>query len=141
MYHFLLFLKDFLMWTIFFLKSLLNLVQYCFCFMFFEHEACGILASQPETEPAPPTLEGKVLTAGPPRKFWSSSSYSFWINFSPSTSVNHTRSYKLGELLLYKNRFILSIRRDSFVLEGRRMIQDDMVNVGLNWIRLQKTIA
>ena len=31
-----------------FLKSLLNLLQYCFCFMFwfFGHEACGILAPQ-----------------------------------------------------------------------------------------------
>ena len=69
MYHFLLFFKDFLMWTIFFLKSLLNLLQYCFCLMFLDHEACGILASQPEIEPTPSTLENKGLTTGPPRKF------------------------------------------------------------------------
>ena len=40
------FFKDFLMWTIF-LKSLLNLLQYCFCFIvwfFFNSKACGILA-------------------------------------------------------------------------------------------------
>ena len=38
-----------------FSKSLLNLLQYCFCFMlwFFGRNACGILASQPEIEPTP----------------------------------------------------------------------------------------
>ena len=53
-----------------FLKFLLNLSQYCFCFMFwfFGHEACGILTPQPGIEPAPPALEGKVLTTGPPGK-------------------------------------------------------------------------
>ena len=59
----------FLMWTIF-LKSLLNVLQYCFCFMFwfFGREACGILAPRPGTEPAPAALEGEVLTTGPPGK-------------------------------------------------------------------------
>ena len=54
----------------FFLKSLLNLLQYCFCFMFwfFGPEAYGILAPQPGIEPAPPALEGEVLTTGPPGK-------------------------------------------------------------------------
>ena len=49
-----------------FLKSLLNLLQYCFCFMFwfFDHEACGILAPQPGIEPTSPVLEEKVLTTG-----------------------------------------------------------------------------
>ena len=52
------------------LKSLLNLLQYCFCFMFwfFGCEACGILAPRPGIEPAPPALEGEVLTTGPPGK-------------------------------------------------------------------------
>ena len=56
------------MWTI--LKSLLNLLQYCFCFMFwfFVHEACGILAPQPGIEPTPAALEGEVLTTVPPGK-------------------------------------------------------------------------
>ena len=31
-------------------------------FWYFGHEACGILAPQPGIEPAPPALEGKVLT-------------------------------------------------------------------------------
>ena len=67
--HFI-FLKIFLMWTISFLKSLLNLWQCCFCFMFwfFGHEACGILAPQTGIKPAPAALEGEVLTTGPPKK-------------------------------------------------------------------------
>ena len=41
------FFKTFLTWTIF--KVFLNLLQYCFCFMFcfFGHEARGILAPSP----------------------------------------------------------------------------------------------
>ena len=31
----------------------------------FGHEACGILAPRPGIEPAPPALEGEVLTTGP----------------------------------------------------------------------------
>ena len=64
------FLKILLIWTIF-LKSLLNLLQYCFCFMYFwifGREACGILTPQPGIKPAPPALEGRVLTTGPPGK-------------------------------------------------------------------------
>ena len=54
----------------FFLKSLLNLLQYYFCFMFclFGPKACGILAPWPGIEPTPPALEGEVLTTGPPGK-------------------------------------------------------------------------
>ena len=38
-------------------------------FLFFSGpEACGILAPQPGIEPAPPALEGKILTTGPPGK-------------------------------------------------------------------------
>ena len=50
-----------------FLKSLLNLLQYRFCFMFwfFGLEARGILAPWPGIEPAPPALEGEALTTGP----------------------------------------------------------------------------
>ena len=45
-----------------FLKPLLNLLQYCFCFrlwIFFVPEACGILVTQPGMEPGPPALEGQ----------------------------------------------------------------------------------
>ena len=37
-------------------------------FWFFGCKACGILAPWPGIEPAPPALEGGVLTAGPPGK-------------------------------------------------------------------------
>jgi len=51
-------------------KSLLNLLQYCFFFMFWfvGCEACGILAPGQGVEPAPPALEGQVLATGPPGK-------------------------------------------------------------------------
>ena len=52
-----------------FLKSSLNLLQYCFCCMlwFFGHTACRVLAPQPGIELSPFTLEGNVLTTGPPK--------------------------------------------------------------------------
>ena len=52
------------MWTL--LKSLLNLLQHCFCFMFwlFGQKACGMLGPQPGIKPVPPALEGEVLTTG-----------------------------------------------------------------------------
>ena len=54
----------------FFFKSLLNFLQYCFCFMFwfFGREACGTLVPWPGIKPAPPALEGEVLTTGLPGK-------------------------------------------------------------------------
>ena len=53
-----------------FLKSLLNLLQYCFCFIcwFFGREACGILAPRPGIEPALPALEGEVPATAPTGK-------------------------------------------------------------------------
>ena len=60
-----------------FFKPLLNLLQYCLCFLWgvfllfcFGYEACWFLAPQPEIEPAPPALEGKVLSSGPAGKSW-----------------------------------------------------------------------
>ena len=55
---------------LFFFKSLLNLLQYCFCcyVLVFWHKTHGILALQSGLEPAPPELKGKVLTIGPPEK-------------------------------------------------------------------------
>ena len=46
----------------FFFKSLLNLLQHCFCFMFlfFGQEACGILASRLGIEPTIPALGGSL---------------------------------------------------------------------------------
>ena len=45
-------------------KTLLNVLQYCFCsvFWFFGCKACEILASQLEIEPTPPALEGRFWT-------------------------------------------------------------------------------
>ena len=37
-------------------------------FWLFGLKASGILVPRPRTEPAPPALEGEVLTAGPPGK-------------------------------------------------------------------------
>ena len=37
-------------------------------FWFFGHKARGILALRPRIKPAPPALEGEVLTTGPPGK-------------------------------------------------------------------------
>ena len=70
-----------------FLKSLLNLLQYCFCFMFwcFGHETCEILAPLPGIKPIPPALEDKVLITGPPVKSPSPSLY-WW----PSQSFLHS---------------------------------------------------
>lgn len=59
-----------LKWTTF-LKSLLNSLQYyfCFTFWFFAHEAREILAPVPWIEPTP-TLEGEILITGQPKKSW-----------------------------------------------------------------------
>ena len=45
---------------------MLNLLQYCFCFMFWfsGSETCGILASQPSTEYSLPALKEGLLTTG-----------------------------------------------------------------------------
>ena len=53
-----------------FLKSLLNLLQYCFCPTSwpFGQETCGIPAPLPEIRPALLESEGKVPTTGPPGK-------------------------------------------------------------------------
>ena len=47
----------------FFFKSSLNLLQYCFCFMFcfFGPGAYGILVPQTGIEPTHPVSEGEVL--------------------------------------------------------------------------------
>ena len=37
-------------------------------FWFCGHKACGILTSRPAIKPSPPTLEGEVVTTGPPGK-------------------------------------------------------------------------
>ena len=56
------------MWTIF--KVFIEFVTILLLFWFFGCKACGIPipAPRPGMEPAPPVLEGEVLTTGPPGK-------------------------------------------------------------------------
>ena len=53
-----------------FLEVFLAFVTILLLFVFwgFGHEACGILASQPEVEPAAPALGSIAVTTGPPGK-------------------------------------------------------------------------
>ena len=66
------FVNDFFLmfWCRLFLKSLLNLLQLCFCFTFwiFGPEPCEILPPQSAIEPVPPALEDEVFTTRPPGK-------------------------------------------------------------------------
>ena len=72
------------MWTIFkvFLEFFTILLCFIFCFFFFfGHEARGILVPWRGMERAPPALESKVLSPGPPGKsqeYW----YCSWISES-----------------------------------------------------------
>ena len=99
--HFFFFLNFLLMWTI--LKSLLNLLQYCFCFRFcfFVHKSCGISSPQPEIKPAPMTVEVEDSTTGlPGLNHWTAREIS--VSFSNSkTSSEHL----LLLLLLLLSRF------------------------------------
>ena len=57
------------MWTIFkVFIEFVTILLLCYVFGFFWPEACGILAPRPGIEPAPPALEGEVLTTGLPGK-------------------------------------------------------------------------
>ena len=61
-----------------FLMSLLNLLQYhsCFMFWFSGHEAHGILAPRLGIKPTLAALNGGVLTTGPPGRFhWFASNH------------------------------------------------------------------
>ena len=67
---FLIFLKVFLMWTIFF-KVFIKSVTILFLFVMFcfsGQDACGILTPQAGIKPTPPALEDEVLTTGLPGK-------------------------------------------------------------------------
>ena len=64
------FIKKNFFWCGPFLKSLLNLLEYCFCFMFWfsNRKVYGTPAPRPGIEPASFALEGEVLTTGLPGK-------------------------------------------------------------------------
>ena len=57
------------MWIFFtvFIELVTTLLLFHVLF-FFGYEACEVLTPQPGTAPAPPALESKVLTTGPPGK-------------------------------------------------------------------------
>ena len=82
--------QSFFFWCGPFLKSLLNLLQYYFCFMFwfFGHKACGILASQPGIEHKPSALKGKVLK---PLNLDRSPSIDNWLWFGKAPSLQFRR--------------------------------------------------
>ena len=62
-----LFLKEFLIWTIF-LKCFIEFIALLlfYALFFFGHKAHGILAPYPGIKPTPPAMEGKMLTTGQP---------------------------------------------------------------------------
>ena len=87
----------FSMWTI--LKSLLNLLQYCFCLMFwfFGHKVCWLLAPWSENKPISPALDGKVLK---PLDSQGSPFITFIISFSlvAAKKIHGTKSRKFHKL-------------------------------------------
>ena len=56
------------MWTIFKVFTESVTILLLFIYLFFDHEACGILVPQPGNEPSYPTLKDEVLTTGPQGK-------------------------------------------------------------------------
>ena len=55
------------MWTIFHFTELVT-TMLLFYVLIFGHKTCGILVPQSGIEPAPPAMEGEVLTTRPPGK-------------------------------------------------------------------------
>ena len=117
----------FLMWTIFkvfikFVTILLLLLMFCF----FGPEASGILVSWSGIEPAPPSLEGKVLTTGPPGKPWS-----YILKGSPWLLWQR----KLVKLLI--TSFFLSVfedvLRDPLLLVDMRLLLCCCKGLDLSW--------
>ena len=75
-------------------------------FWFLGHEACVILAPWPGIKPAPPALEGEVLTTGPPEK-----SQQLFIEYLPCALF-----YTL-ELQLWTN-FLLGVTGNKYRLDS-----------------------
>ena len=78
-------------------KPLLNLLQYCFCFMFwsFDLEVCGILDPLPEIKPTSPA---GVLTTGLPEK-----SLIEYFKISKLHSCHHHFTLKLSRRSQFSN--------------------------------------
>ena len=62
------------------LKSTLNSLEYCLCFIFWfwGHKECGILAPTPRIKPAAPAWEGTIFTIGHPGKSLISFNRPWW---------------------------------------------------------------
>ena len=90
----------------FFFNFLLNLLQYCFCFMSwsFGCQACGILSLPPGIEPIPAVLEGEFLTTRLPGK-------------SPVTQCVLFWNLRTGYLLIISSFFFFL--RASLVIQER----------------------
>ena len=56
-------------------------------FWIFSHEACGIFTPWPGIEPAPPALEGEILTTGPPGKSPRTMVFVVLVSLTPSTAL------------------------------------------------------
>ena len=97
------------MWTVF--KVYIEFVTiYCFCFTFCGHEACGILSPWPGIKPAPPALEGEVLTMDcqeSPRSFLNKHPVHFIFTSDPVTDFQ-----ELGQDVL-TSTFLLGYTRFS----------------------------
>ena len=84
-----------------FLKSLLNLLQYCFCFMFwcFGHQARRILAPPPGMEPTRPALKSGVSTTdhqGSPCMYFQNLCFYLTLCLSMSVNMLHETSFLLS---------------------------------------------
>ena len=78
-----------------FLKSLLNLLQYCscLCFGFLALRFVGSLLPG-QIEPTPPAFKGEILTTGPPRKSLARYSWkTFWVIYPFPSSLGNYLCY------------------------------------------------
>ena len=136
------FLSSFCFWYGQFLKSLLNVLQYCLCFMlsFFHHKTCGISAllcmyakslqscltlghpmycSPPgsSVQPSPPALEGRLITTGPPGKSLPRHLWSRQVGSSSEPPFSPSYFWASNSYLSFKSQFRdHSIHFDSLVL-------------------------
>ena len=94
-------------------KPLLNLLQYCFCFMFwsFDLEVCGILDPLPEIKPTSPA---GVLTTGLPEK-----SLIEYFKISKLHSCHHHFTLKLSRRSQFSNSLAVRLKRQTSQTHGQ----------------------
>ena len=91
-----------------FLRSLLNLLQYCFCFMFFGYEACGILAPRPGVEPCAPCIGRQSLNHWTAREVPSLISDHSLLSYTILTTLTGLFVSQIHQRLSYFRVFVLS---------------------------------